>query len=207
MNLRFRPLVWTGPTTDPKDRRSRAAFRAGWANTLDRLEGELEQLDAQDIVLEADFAERDLRLDGWPKANAKAPAFPGVRIWFNSKHGPLVYATDTYVFWQHNVRAIALGLAALRAVDRYGVTRTGQQYAGWKAIEAAPTPLSDGEWASLADIAGITLAEARHDPGFAYRRAARAVHPDMDSSIQAAEKWTWLQSIGKRIQQRGGWGH
>jgi hypothetical protein len=38
--------------------------------------------------------------------------------------------------WQHNVRAIALGLEALRKVDRYGITRRGEQYAGWKALPA-----------------------------------------------------------------------
>lgn len=43
----------------------------------------------------------------------------------------LVYATDTCVLWQHNVRSIALGLEALRAVDRYGITKRGEQYAGF----------------------------------------------------------------------------
>lgn len=43
----------------------------------------------------------------------------------------LVYATDVCERWQHNVRSIALGLQALRAVDRYGISRRGQQYAGF----------------------------------------------------------------------------
>lgn len=45
----------------------------------------------------------------------------------------LVYATDTCGFWQHNVRSIGLGLEALRAVDRYGISKRGQQYAGFRA--------------------------------------------------------------------------
>lgn len=45
----------------------------------------------------------------------------------------LVYATDACEFWQHNVRSIALGLEALRAVDRYGISRRGEQYAGFRA--------------------------------------------------------------------------
>ncbi len=45
----------------------------------------------------------------------------------------LVYATDCCDFWQHNVRSIALGLEALRAVDRYGISRRGEQYAGFRA--------------------------------------------------------------------------
>jgi hypothetical protein len=49
----------------------------------------------------------------------------------------LVYATDACDFWQHNVRSIALGLAALRAVDRYGISRRGEQYAGYRAALTA----------------------------------------------------------------------
>lgn len=45
----------------------------------------------------------------------------------------LVYATDACQFWQHNVRSIALGLEALRAVDRFGISRRGEQYAGFRA--------------------------------------------------------------------------
>lgn len=49
----------------------------------------------------------------------------------------LVYATDVCDFWQHNVRSIALGLEALRAVDRYGISRRGEQYAGFRAALTA----------------------------------------------------------------------
>lgn len=49
----------------------------------------------------------------------------------------LVYATDACAFWQHNVRSIALGLEALRAVDRYGISRRGEQYAGYRAALTA----------------------------------------------------------------------
>lgn len=45
----------------------------------------------------------------------------------------LVYATDCCCYWQHNVRSIALGLGALRAVDRYGISRRGEQYSGFRA--------------------------------------------------------------------------
>lgn len=47
----------------------------------------------------------------------------------------LVFATDAYALWEHNVRAIALTLEALRAVDRYGTTG-GRQYAGFRQLQA-----------------------------------------------------------------------
>lgn len=136
MKATFRPIQWTAPTT--LDRRSRYIFKAPWSSTLQLLDRELEYLDAENLVIQADFAERDLRLDGMPKERARQPEFPGVRILFDSRHGPLVYETDAYEFWQHNVRAIALALEALRAVDRYGVTHHAEQYKGWRAIEAGP---------------------------------------------------------------------
>ena len=53
---------------------------------------------------------------------------------FESDYGPLQYATDTFTSWQDNLRAIALSLEALRAVNRYGVSRHGEQYRGWRQL-------------------------------------------------------------------------
>ena len=58
-------------------------------------------------------------------------------------HGTLIYSTDRYraswrgvsgESWKHNLRAIALGLEALRAVERHGIADRGQQYAGFREI-------------------------------------------------------------------------
>ena len=70
-----------------------------------------------------------------PRSNARTPLHPGIELSFDTpQHGRLVYATDVCSRWEHNVRSIALGLEALRAVDRYGITRRGEQYAGWKQL-------------------------------------------------------------------------
>ena len=90
-------------------------------------------------MLQVDISERYIRTDGLPYANARYGTNPGVIVSFDSRHGPLRYATDAFTEWQDNLRAIALSLEALRAVDRYGVTRRGEQYTGWRAI-AAPAP-------------------------------------------------------------------
>lgn len=130
----FRPLgAWTEGNTE--DRRRRSTFKATWSETLRLLRRELAHLDAANVVIQADFHERDLRIDGTgPRADARQPLHPGVRVAFDSRHGPLTYATDSCEFWQHNVRSIALGLEALRAVDRYGVTKSGEQYRGWAQL-------------------------------------------------------------------------
>lgn len=179
-DVRFHPLVaWPHDTTAADERRSRWTFKAAWSDTLYMLKNELRLLGATDLVIGCGLRPQDVRMDGWPRSNAREPAFPGVEVSFDSdvlldplarrgkelirRHGGvkeaqkathpdvggdardfaavqaalerkrLVYATDTCVYWQHNVRSIALGLEALRAVDRYGISKRGQQYAGFRA--------------------------------------------------------------------------
>lgn len=138
MHATFRPLVWTGPVTPDARRRSRHTFRSGWQDTLDLLERELKFLKAKEVLIEADFREQDITLRGMPRSNAPVPKFPGVRVTFDSKAGPLRYQSDKCAFWQHNVRSIALGLESLRAVERHGITLNNEQYVGWKQLESGP---------------------------------------------------------------------
>ncbi len=137
MNVTFRPLPFW-PYGDTRDRRSRYAFKAGWSSTIDALEREIRMLRGAEVVIGGRFSERDIRLDGMLRADAATPSHPGIELSFEAfiagRRQRLVYATDVFSYWQHNVRAIALGLEALRAVDRYGITRAGEQYAGFLAL-------------------------------------------------------------------------
>lgn len=108
-------------------------FKAGISQTTATLRRELSHLDATNVILQIDVTERMIRVDGGLYANA-APASGALILSFESNVGPLQYAVDTYADWRDNLRAIALSLEALRSVDRYGVTRRGEQYAGWKAL-------------------------------------------------------------------------
>lgn len=170
---RFRPIpIWPHSTTPSGERRSRWTFKASWQNTLDLLDRELRNLDARDIIIGCGLREQDIRNDGWPRANAQTPAHPGVEVSFSTRHGRLVYATDVCERWEHNVRAVALGLEALRAVDRHGITRRGEQYAGFKALGAGR---SDGDVER-----GRRLIE-QHGSVHA---ALHAAHPDHGGSDQ-----------------------
>jgi hypothetical protein len=186
----IRPLgPWTGPVT--VDRAASGRFRADWSDTLDLLSRETESLGARLVVLQVDVEDGEIRRDGMLRAGARV-GFPGVRISFDSEHGPLTYATDAYEpryygdppGWKANVRAIALALQALRAVDRYGVTRTGEQYRGWRAIESGAAPQMSVDEAArvLAEHGGGTAAGILADPDVrasAYKRAAKRWHPDV----------------------------
>lgn len=184
MQYTFRPLgAWTEGNTE--DRRRRSTFKATWYDTLRLLRGELARLDAENVVIQADFHERAFRLDGTgPRADARQPLHPGVRVAFDSKHGSLTYATDSCEFWQHNVRSIALGLEALRAVDRYGVTKSGEQYRGWAQLgpgtAAPPTGMTTDAASELIQKWGgfpiHKLNQSEHASLF--RRARANAHPD-----------------------------
>lgn len=156
------------------------------------LERELRQLDVRynaPVVIEAGYSEHEIRNDGQPRANAR-PHDPAIIISFESRHGPLRYGCDTYDDHLANLRAIALALEALRAVDRYGVTKRGEQYQGWKALPAMS--LSHTEAVSfLASVTGIgNPDESRENLQALYREAAKRLHPDVGGN---RAMWDQLQ--------------
>lgn len=202
MNITYRPIdAWPGERRIPQP----STFSARWTDTLQLLDRELHMLRAQHVVAQLAITERDCRLDGQIRADAR-PWHPGVILAFDSKHGPLKYATDIFTAWQHNVRAIALGLEALRKVDRYGITRRGEQYTGWKALGAGiAMPASGGRFATVEAAAEFLIewgewgGERAHagdlidNPGAVaayFREAARKLHPDAGGDPEQFKRLT-----------------
>lgn len=131
MRLTFRPIDhWDRAETNP--RRS-TPFKASYTATMHLLDRELQMLRAEQVVLMVDGEERHMRLDGGLRADARLRS-PRVILAFDSEHGPLKYACDAFLHWHDNLRAIALGLEALRRVERYGIATRGEQYTGWAAL-------------------------------------------------------------------------
>lgn len=195
MRYEIRPFPggrWTDPETED---RTRAFFRAGWAHTLELLGREAEWLGAALVVLQLDVTDGDLRRDGMLRANAKV-GHPGVIVSFGSTHGPLRYASDKFDSWRDNVRGIALALQALRAVDRYGVTRRGEQYIGWKAL---PAPAAG--FTSADEALAWMYEQAGGGPGMAVDEVRRTLvkrfHPDRGGD-QA--EWARLDEAWRLVQ-------
>jgi hypothetical protein len=211
VRLLFRPIdKWPAPFTTS---RRTPQFSATWSDTLEILERELSHLGAQEAVIQVAADERAMRLDGGLRSDAKV-SHPGVILSFETrKYGPMRYFTDqfgngsryrngwqTLPGWQMNARAIALGLEALRKVDRYGITKRGEQYTGWSALPPA-TPMGAGQM--TVDDAAAFVAAANDDPnlgGFEvlqqwadyadayYRPAAKRLHPDAGGSTEDFQK-------------------
>lgn len=179
MKVIYRPLPeWPHEETRP---RRDAQFRSGtrrhpttgdlipgrrvpFDETLRELTYEVDALEGTEILIGCGLAEHEVRIDGYPRANAKPPRHPGVEVTFDSRYGRLTYATDVFRDWRDNVRAIAKGLEALRAVDRWGVTKRGEQYAGFALLTAGPSMYDLGR--RLVEEHGSVTA------------AMRATHPD-----------------------------
>ncbi|MDX2147589.1 MAG: hypothetical protein SFZ23_08715 [Planctomycetota bacterium] len=188
----FRPL--DKPIAAPTGGHKRCTFSSTWTNTLNVLEREMKHLKASDIVVELALTSDDIRNDGWPRSSAR-PQHPGVRIsWRSKTFGDMCRTCNTFDFWEHNIRAIALTLELLRRVERYGAIAGAEVYAGFKALPA-------GEFATKQDAAR-TLLQFVYDPPTitaaqiqsviddaatrreVFRAAAARAHPDRSGGSQ-----------------------
>lgn len=203
LKVRFVPILqWPRPFT--RERRSGKSFMKSYHKILETLSYEIEAVSGKNVTIQTAHRAEDIRLDGWPRASARQPAHPGVIAVFDSPHGPLSFACDSYDSWTGNMRAIALTLEALRAVTRHGATKHGEQYRGYRALPepgkepaavAPPAVFTDAEGAAgwLFNHTGEDIPEhfsaalLLRDPaafGVAWRSAAKRLHPDQGGSAR-----------------------
>lgn len=187
IDARFRPLETR--IAQPKAGYAKSPFSGSWQNTLNTLERELNHLKAKDIVIEVDTTLSQIRNDGWPYSNAKITS-PGIRLSFQSRHGPLSYTCATYTDYAANIRAVAMTLERLRAVERYGCVKGGEQYKGWAALPPGEGVTLGGDrsdFASVEDAARclmgiacrqVAIEDVLANPRPMWIEASRKAHPD-----------------------------
>jgi len=206
MPLRFKPIErWP---QEPTKYRTRSRFESTYSQTMKLLERELNMLNAREVFIHLFLGFGQIRQDGQPYADAK-PTQPGVIISFKGTHGEVMMPCDTYDKWQDNLRAIALSLEALRAVDRYGCAGKGQQYTGWKKLNPAPETseptIDDAALFIVACAEGEASPErisqvlrSRDEFESAYKSAARKLHPDAGGDH---EEFVMLQQAAQLLRK------
>lgn len=194
--------LWPGARTSPRIHHPFHRIRENgtqdrsidWPGTQELLKRELGHLDATNVVLELAVSPRQIRADGWIRADATVQD-AGVILSFQSEVGPMRYPVDRFTQWKANVRAIALALEALRKVNRYGVAGRAEQYRGWLAIPAQTGGVDPyqliGKWA------GWPVESVKKEPERAYRLARRNAHPD--SFEGSADDYKAVLRAGKAI--------
>lgn len=207
LEYKFVPLqTWSAKATLVRER---SRFETPWAKTQDELHRELRQLQYRigSVELHTFHSGSDVRNDGQLRAQVRMPSHPGVIVKFNrydGKTGKIIamqFACDRFLQWKDNVLAIARAMAALRMVDRYGVSSgrgEASQYEGFR--QQLPPAISlngmnPDEAAMLlsryANNSAVSWESIRDQPSDfdAIRRAASMkAHPDRGGSHEDMAK-------------------
>lgn len=115
----------------------------------------------------------ELRNDGLPRSNQRAPEDPGVAVyWTRAKEQQKVMAIDIYDRVADNLGAIAATLNAMRAIERHGGAQILERaFTGFDAL-AAPTAFDP--WAVL----GLRRGASNEEIEAKFRELAKRHHPD-----------------------------
>jgi len=156
------------PRTPPEGRalgRFGVPLAAAHADLLD----ELRRLGAEGVAVTHDPA-------AWrePSPFAARPkgADPGVAVWFGLGGRRLCFTCDRWLDIRDNLRAVGLMVAAIRGIDRWGAAGSAAAaFAGFAALPAGGSP----DWRETLGLGGEPTAE---EVDRAYRRLAKAAHPD-----------------------------
>lgn len=166
-----------------------------WSKAFELLRYELARIKATNVIIEAGYKPNQVRADGWPYSNAK-PEHSQVRVSFERSGTPIAFLQVGFKAVEYNVWLIAMTLQALRAVDRYGCSQSGEQYKGWAQLPPGKESIAAAEWSSveyamrfLCQIGnGEVLSLLPADLDVVYRAAARKAHPDAGGSNELMAK-------------------
>ena len=187
------PLQWPdGWTRTPAHKREdgRSRFQKGdWRNrsfttintTRQQLADELQRLGARNVVLSTNV---ELRLDGQPYSNRRAPEDPGIAVYFSLDGEPMVMAQDAFQRVPDNIRSLTLAIQGMRQMQRHGGgTMLKRAFSGFTALPppdqmtAIVTPVAQQWWEVLA---WPTIARYRSQRPLGRRFAARPAAPQLN---------------------------
>lgn len=170
-------------------RTTRRAAPLTVAAALDRLDAELNRLGATDPLLSTNVP---VGVRGVPLSKSWAePQDTGVACYLMLQGKPLVFACDKWDRVADNIAAIAQHIDALRRIERYGVGKVEQAFAGYAALPPAADDwraiLGVGEYATLDQVDAAFLEKAKQ------------LHPDAGGSHDQMAALTAARDFARKV--------
>lgn len=140
-----------------------------FAKSRDLLLKEIRLLGGKETIISSNIP---LRRDGLPYANTSQPDDIGVAVYFKYKDKAMCFASDSYYKVEDNMRALALTIAAIRGMERWGASDMMERaFTGFLQL-ASPMAF---DWR---DVLGISTDASYEDAEAAYKTARSIAHPD-----------------------------
>lgn len=136
-------------------------FDSTFTSTMETLGRECRHLSyrPESLTIKTFHRPYDVLKSGKLRAEVKKPLYPAVIVWFEVWDGklrryiPMQFECDTFNDWKSNLRAIALGMEALRKVDRYGISSRGAEDAHHAGYKQLPPKIELGTGMSVEEAA------------------------------------------------------
>ncbi|ULA64487.1 MAG: J domain-containing protein [Nitrospira sp.] len=177
---RFSKKVWNRSTMNPGDgyyRTARVTIAEGTKRGLEQLQKM--GMHQDDIVISTNL---ELRQDGLPRSNQKAPADQGVAVYWKKRKDAQhkVMAIDQYTTVADNLAAIAATLEAMRAIERHGgAVILERVFQGFQALPAPNT------WRAVMGFAEDETPDFAVTVKARYHKLALQHHPDIKGGDDA----------------------
>lgn len=188
------PLSWPPgrPRTPPAQRRNAKFDRSrSFGATLSGMLSELERFGAMNVVLSTNLKPR---FEGMPRG--AEPTDPGVAVYFAREQRTYCIATDVYARVDENLRAIALTVEAMRAIERHGAGQMVEAaLTGFRALPASASSMEPYWWQVLNVDVLCPLETAQA----AYRQLAAQTHPDKQGGDR--ERFERVQAAWEQAQK------
>ncbi len=183
------PDAWK--RTPPEQiRRNWSFWRGPLGKHRDSLESEVRKLGGINLIISTNMP---VRKDGGIVVGSREPGDAGVAAYFRYQDKPMCFACDQFETVRENIRAIALTIESIRAIERYGASDMMERaFRGFTAL-----PEKSGEW--WRDVLGFAkdAKVSADDVEREFRRLAHVAHPDKGGNAE-----TWNQLVLARENAR-----
>lgn len=169
------PLYWPAGRPRSATRKTNYSFRTSFASARDNCLREIKLLGGTDVIISTNVRTNKQGIPAGVEWGHQLKADNGVAVYFTRKGKEMCFACDCWVHVQDNMQAIALTIAALRGIARWG---TGDMmeaaFRGFAALPGIGQTSGVTWWKTL----GVTINATPDQVREAYRQLIKKHHPD-----------------------------